>query len=501
LNNLSNQQSDTGDRAGALSSVTEAVEHYRQLAAANPAVFLPDLATSLNNLSACQGDTGDRAGALSSVTEAVDIRRQLAAANPAAFLPDLAMSLNNLSACQGDTGDRAGALASVTEAVEHYRQLAAANPAAFLPDLAMSLNNLSNQQRDAGKVDEVDEAWQNALDILPYSGARAELRAAWAGWLAATGQAAKSQQQLRQAAAEADEPPTDHATMLVIMRARQAVRAALAYDTADHLPLWASLPLPDPHVELVNFFGRAAQTQEWPLISTVLTDHRELLVTPDFRQTVIALQGLYLDNPVPTLLAELLNEIDDADLDAVLARHQTDYERRVLLENWISTKTWSESFAFLQEHKNALDTEEVRQLLIEDDSDSGEQHLAVLDLTTTMPHEAVHAIVTDANAAEQAAFDAIQQGNIASLQAIALASASLPDRELTWAIVTMVLLLAANQTDEARQLAEQMSRQATDMQRRAHAIRLTRLRNHRPDIAVLNEIIDIIRPQSQINTP
>ncbi|MEU1480958.1 tetratricopeptide repeat protein, partial [Streptomyces sp. NPDC005760] len=146
-------QSDTGDRDAALTSITEATELYRTLAQANPAAYLPNLATSLNNLSNRQSDTGDRDAALTSITEAVDIRRTLAQANPAAFLPDLAMSLNNLSNRQSDTGDRDAALTSITEATELYRTLAQANPAAFLPDLATSLNNLSNQQSDTGDHD------------------------------------------------------------------------------------------------------------------------------------------------------------------------------------------------------------------------------------------------------------------------------------------------------------------------------------------------------------
>ncbi len=51
----------------------------------------------LNNLSVRLGDVGDRRGALDAIKEAVEIRRRLAAANPAAFEPDLATSLNNLS--------------------------------------------------------------------------------------------------------------------------------------------------------------------------------------------------------------------------------------------------------------------------------------------------------------------------------------------------------------------------------------------------------------------
>ncbi len=50
-NILSLRQSETGDRAGTLTSITEAVTAYRALAEQNPAAFLPNLARSLNNLS------------------------------------------------------------------------------------------------------------------------------------------------------------------------------------------------------------------------------------------------------------------------------------------------------------------------------------------------------------------------------------------------------------------------------------------------------------------
>ena len=71
--------------------------HYRKLADSNPAAFLPDLALSLNNLSNRQSEMGERASALESIAEAVGHYRKLAGSNPAAFLPGLALSLNNLS--------------------------------------------------------------------------------------------------------------------------------------------------------------------------------------------------------------------------------------------------------------------------------------------------------------------------------------------------------------------------------------------------------------------
>jgi len=165
LNNLSNDLSATGDTAGALVAIQEAVRIRRRLAKANPARFKPDLAASLNNLSSELSATGDRAGALAAIQEAVEIYRRLAEANPARFEPNLAKSLNNLSNSLSDTGDTTGALAAIQEAVEIYHRLAEANPARFEPDLAGSLNNLSNRLSDTGDTAGALAAIQEAVEI------------------------------------------------------------------------------------------------------------------------------------------------------------------------------------------------------------------------------------------------------------------------------------------------------------------------------------------------
>ena len=143
LNNLSVRLGGLGRREEALAAIQEAVTIGRELAAARPDAFRPDLAGSLNNLSVRLGDLGRREEALAAIQEAAGIYRELAAARPDAFRPDLAASLNNLSNRLADLGRREEALAAIQEAAEVYRELAAARPDAFRPDLAMSLNNLS----------------------------------------------------------------------------------------------------------------------------------------------------------------------------------------------------------------------------------------------------------------------------------------------------------------------------------------------------------------------
>ena len=76
LNNLSNHLSAAGDGVGALAAIREAVEIRRRLAAANPARFEPDLASSLNNLSNRLSAAGDEYGAQAARREAEEIGRR-----------------------------------------------------------------------------------------------------------------------------------------------------------------------------------------------------------------------------------------------------------------------------------------------------------------------------------------------------------------------------------------------------------------------------------------
>ncbi len=165
LTNLSVDLANTGDHAGALEAIKDAVEILRRLAEDNPASFEPDLAQSLNNLSNGLSDTGNTAGALKAIKEAVEIRRRLAVDNPVRFELDLAQSLNNLSNRLSNAGDNTGALAAIKQGAEIYRRLAEDNPARFEPDLASSLNNLSSCLGDAGDDLRALEAINGAVEI------------------------------------------------------------------------------------------------------------------------------------------------------------------------------------------------------------------------------------------------------------------------------------------------------------------------------------------------
>jgi tetratricopeptide (TPR) repeat protein len=78
-----------GRREDALAAIEEAAQVYRELAAARPDAFRPDLASSLNNLSVRLADLGRREDALAAIEEAAGIRRELAARWPDAHQHEL----------------------------------------------------------------------------------------------------------------------------------------------------------------------------------------------------------------------------------------------------------------------------------------------------------------------------------------------------------------------------------------------------------------------------
>jgi tetratricopeptide (TPR) repeat protein len=92
--------------------------------------------------------------------------RDLAAANPAAYLPDLANTLNNLGILYRATQRLADAEQAYTEARDIGRKLAAANPAAYLPDLATTLNNLRIFLSDSGRTGEAEQVGLDLQEVL-----------------------------------------------------------------------------------------------------------------------------------------------------------------------------------------------------------------------------------------------------------------------------------------------------------------------------------------------
>jgi tetratricopeptide (TPR) repeat protein len=156
---------DQGRLADARPFAEEAVNLFRELAAASPDEYRPGLAASLSNLSILLSRLGLAGEALPPMEEAATLYRDLAAASLDPYRPDLAKSLDNLGVMRSGLGSTADARTVSEEAVTIYRDLAAARPGQYHDGLARSLSNLSNRLRELGQDTAARTAAQEAFAI------------------------------------------------------------------------------------------------------------------------------------------------------------------------------------------------------------------------------------------------------------------------------------------------------------------------------------------------
>lgn len=142
----------------AVTLTSQLTDHYRGLAAADPAGFEPDLATALNNLGIRLSNLGRREPAPAATEEAVETYQRLAAANPAAFERALASSLWGLAWVRAAGPlELPEALTAASEAVAIYRRLADHLPGAFTGHLRGALGVMANLLDALGRHDEASE--------------------------------------------------------------------------------------------------------------------------------------------------------------------------------------------------------------------------------------------------------------------------------------------------------------------------------------------------------
>ncbi|MXQ67043.1 tetratricopeptide repeat protein, partial [Actinomadura rayongensis] len=450
------------------------------------AAFLPDLAGSLNNLSNQQANTGDRAGGLASIEEAVQIRRTLADANPAAFLPDLAGSLNNLSNQQANTGDRAEALASIEEAVQIHRTLADANPAAFLPNLATSLNNIAYRMVEADCEDDLDRALSAGSAGL-RAGVRAECALVSVRFHRSRGNHSKAAAGLIVAAETADQE--DDAAWRG--RARRAVRAAVtqapeATDTdpgVAALPAWATHPLPDEQVAL---FNRWLAPHAWEGQERFLREEFAHLQSPAVRAALDLACSLYPEVRALAELQSLLDAIEEGGLDPVLERERTGYARVDLVRRWLETPTWTESRNFIHQHPDLADDPAIIEVLqTAGDTPTIQQHLGILVLGQRTSLDDAYDAVVDITAAADLAIAFIEALDAAAIAALWAASPTLSRVPFIAAFVgaLMTLWQDTTGTGDSLEVMRRAADEATAAQREVGAARLRRLARKQPERA------------------
>ncbi|MFD3958186.1 tetratricopeptide repeat protein [Streptomyces bacillaris] len=168
------QLAGSGEAVEAVPQAEEAVGLLRDLAADEPEVFRPRLATALHTLGGHRAAVSDTSGTIEATAEAVSLFRGLADERPADFVQELATALDSLAGHLGRAGDPAAGLRVAEEAVALHRELVAESAEAFRPGLAAALRTLARCLADTGDPVGALPPVREAVALLRAHGEEAE---------------------------------------------------------------------------------------------------------------------------------------------------------------------------------------------------------------------------------------------------------------------------------------------------------------------------------------
>ncbi|MGH2733920.1 MAG: hypothetical protein ACRDJG_13470, partial [Actinomycetota bacterium] len=248
------------------------------------------------------------------------------------------------------------------------------------------------------------------------------------------------------------------------------------------LPTWATAPLDDAQVDLLNTWGGSSRS--WEDEEAFLRAHEASLRSPELIAAIELLEQLFCENPLPARAHALLDELDADGFDAVLTRRRRAYDLSRAIGGWIATPTWAHSRNYLEGHIDILKSSQVVTMLAEQASSSpaAAQHLGILLLLEHMPMEEVYDVVTDETVAVDEAAAALEAGRGDELQAVMLASPGLRRLPFFGPLFLAGLSLFAGDLEGTANLAHEAATQGNNTQCRAAASRLGALGRTRPDL-------------------
>ena len=156
----------------AAATITEALDIYRELAAASPDAYTVNLASALVNASELYWSQGMGPEALTLAGEAVPICRELAKINPDRYQPWLAMVLDTEAECLMSIHGPLAALPIREETVATYRAMVQ-DADVYRPQLATALTSMAECLNDLGRADDALAAIDEAVTVFRQAEAAA----------------------------------------------------------------------------------------------------------------------------------------------------------------------------------------------------------------------------------------------------------------------------------------------------------------------------------------
>ncbi len=142
-----------------------ALSRRRQLAAAEPGEYMPDVAGTLNSMGKLLRELGKIDDAKPCFQEALRIYRDLSLSDPEVYMPDAAITLSNVGALYAQTGNPDEGLAYYKESLGIYRELFRRYPSAYTQDYLAALDGVLEVCEKLGMAERIKECKQEIEEI------------------------------------------------------------------------------------------------------------------------------------------------------------------------------------------------------------------------------------------------------------------------------------------------------------------------------------------------
>jgi hypothetical protein len=174
-------------------------------------------------------------------------------------------------------------------------------------------------------------------------------------------------------------------------------------------------------------------------------------------------------------LSAVIAAIQERGFDDVLTALHTQWDQESVLNDWISTPTWTESLAYLQQHAGTLTQPAIRDFLNASDEPVLRQHAAILTLGDHYPPATILRILTEPTETADLALHALETANLTTLAALLTACPATTRIRGVGPLLRAILLTAAGQEERAAAVLGDALAEFTTLQKRAYRIRLNKL--------------------------
>ena len=126
--------------------------------------------------------------------------------------------------------------------------------------------------------------------------------------------------------------------------------------------------------------------------------------------------------PILDFLVDLHKTVQSAGLAPTLDALTAQLNRQAVVDSWLKTSTWPEAIAYLRNHSEVLQTQEVVEQLAQSEQPEKKAHAAILQLVERLSLQKIERILTSTESAIDEAQNALERADLVEVYCVTVAN-------------------------------------------------------------------------------